>query len=159
MKELNYFVESEFEDNAGEGWWDRLSPKLGGMLDQLRHQTGKTILIKKTIGAIGRINGPTDGSSHNVENNDFEELRAVDVSVFNKDGSRLDETEARVFVSKARDAGFTGIGVYPFWTSPGFHLDCRWSHPAGNPATWADVGVYPKHDYTGMEKGFEAWSK
>lgn len=159
MKQPKHFVRSEFEDYAGKSWWEYLSPKLIGMLDQLREQSGKSIIIKKTVGAIGRQNGPGDKSSHNVEGNDFEELRAIDISVFNPDGSRLSGAEARVFITQATNIGFTGIGIYPYWSSPGFHLDVRWDKPVGKPATWADIGTYPKHDYTGMAKGLVEWDR
>ena len=149
-----YFVEPEFVDNSGEKWFGRMSLKLLSMLDQLREETGYSIQIKKTTGAIGRRQG---SSQHNVNRNNWDEVRAIDISVFNGDGTLLSGNQAEEFAKKAKNIGFTGIGVYPLWSTPGFHLDVRWNRNAGDPATWSDVGVYPEHSYKAINEGIELW--
>lgn len=155
MKELMHFVENEFIDETGKNWFQQMSLKQLALLDQLREESGYTILIKKTVGAIGRESGGT--SQHVCTSNTWKEVRATDISVFTAEGKALNREQAKRFVTLAKRIGFTGIGVYPFWSTPGFHLDSRWNKPAGAPATWSDIGKYPKHDYTSIEVGLEKW--
>lgn len=155
MKQLKHFVENEFIDESEENWFNRMSLKQLALLDQLREETGYTILIKKTVGAIGRNSGGT--SQHVCSSNKWKEVRATDVSVFTSGGKPLNRLQADNFVKSAKRVGFTGIGVYPFWGTPGFHLDTRWNKPAGSPAQWADIGKYPEHNYVAIELGLENW--
>lgn len=155
---LTHFKPEEFTDADGVAWFNLMSVKLLGCLDHLRERTGFSISINKVSGAIGRTD--TSTSQHNARANDWDEVRAVDVTVRNAEGKPLKILEAEWFATEAEACGFTGIGMYPRWNKPGFHLDVRWSKTAGGAAKWSDLGIGSDHVYTtGWDEGVAVWPR
>ena len=149
---LKHFKKSEFR-----GW--AMSPLLLAMLDELRDTTGVSISISPVDGAIGRHAGEDSKSSHNVDVQPYNEVRAVDIFPRIK-GKPLTTHQAQEFFKAAKNLGFTGIGVYPFWKPvPGFHLDVRRGKDAGDPATWGDIGKGGQHVYTDLHSAMKKWSE
>jgi hypothetical protein len=128
---LQYFTEKEFRE-----WYDRMSPRLLTMLDILRYQLGLVIEISGSDMALGREQDPAKESEHNI--NHWGEVLAVDCFV----GKNTTQLDAIKIISTAKAIGFTGIGVYPFWTNNqgvkqcGFHFGVRPTRKMGDPATW-----------------------
>ena len=109
---LDHFDPSEFG-----GWFDLVDPGVLVRLDVLRELWAAPISISQAAGAVGRRD--ESGSRHNVER--WGAVFAVDVFPA---GIRS-RKDAERFISLAKSVGFTGIGFYPQWSRPGFHLDRR----------------------------------
>ncbi len=135
---LEYFTPAEFGV-----WYPMISDELLLKLDRFRALWGAPVVISSAAGSIGREDG--SGSQHNVLR--WGEVRAVDVFPMLLGGGYLSTVEQlqRAY-DIARQAGFTGIGLYTD-TKPGFmvHLDVR-PGVAGDPAKWARV----QGSYTGI---------
>ncbi len=131
---MQYFNEKEFKN-----WSGLMSPRLLTMLDVLRHQLGLVISISNHPDALGRKLGASE-SAHNVDK--WGEVLAVDCFV----GNNTTYRDAKRIVNTAKGIGFTGIGVYPYWTNNqgqrqcGFHFDVRPTRKMGDPATWGFFG-------------------
>lgn len=126
LKPLRYFTPSEF----GE-WWPLMSTDLLTKLDEFRHRLGVPVRISPHPRAIGRYDGVTNASQHNVDM--WGEVRAADVMF---EGVTLERA-----YQVAKEVGFSGIGAYPHWQpTQGLHLDVRPS-ALGYVATWAGLTV------------------
>ncbi|MFL1484894.1 hypothetical protein [Marinobacter sp. LN3S78] len=137
---LQHFSPSEFTDRYGTNWYSQMHPELLRKLDAFRERWGHPVMVSNAKGAMGRHQGPSGTSQHNVDA--WGEVRAIDV--FPKlpagaSGYRYIEKaseRARAY-QVARAVGFTGIGLYTD-TSPGdmLHVDVR---PSSGVATWSRV--------------------
>ena len=121
-------------------WWPLMNPDLLEKLDRFRSILGKPVRISPAIGALGRPQSPT--SQH------FPDplVGAVDVMI----GDDVTFEEA---YRAARNAGFTGIGLYPDWKPmKGLHLDNRPDRTPANPATWSGYDDWTgKQVYAGID--------
>lgn len=97
---VRYFIPPEFGASA-----DKMSPDLIYALDQLRDFCKQPIRINSAY----RANDP--GSTHNAG-------LAADIVI-----SGLSLIDQYLVAEKL--GLFTGIGLYPFWNTPGLHLDTR----------------------------------
>lgn len=130
---LYYFDEKEFRE-----WFPFMSPRLLVMLDIFRHLIESPIHISKNEDSLGRHDGESE-SAHNVDK--WSEVLAIDCFV------ERAKTKADVLnvIEIATMLGFTGIGIYPYWTNNngekqcGFHFDVRPSRHPNNPASWGRV--------------------
>ena len=83
--------------------------------------------------------GHVSGSQHYKGN-------AVDFHIKTK-LSFPDQIEAiTIILHELQVSNLCGIGIYPDWNSPGFHLDAR-----GVPAQWGRIGT----DYVGIDAAFK----
>lgn len=126
---LYYFKPHEFRRGEAE-WFCMMSPRLLVLLDLLRFRWGRPIHLSAAAGAIGRHAGPEHDSQHNVDL--WHEVRALDVIP----EGLTERDHLNRFYRLAAECGFTGIGFYPQWHQPGFHLDAREDRLPGYPATW-----------------------
>lgn len=130
VRTARYFKPDEFQ-----GFYDQLDPVLLDTLDRFRHLHGDQVVISPAEGAVGRYDD--SDSQHNI--NRWGEVRAVDVFPL-RNGRGLNQAEMQEAYLVARDAGFTGIGVYldtkPY---PMMHLDVRHDRQVGSPATWSRI--------------------
>ena len=128
---MQYFKEEEFN-----GWYDQLHPELKIALDKLRELIKRPIFISQAEGAVGRKDD--SNSYHNINKHGY--VMAVDIFptyVKTKD-------DCTFIYDKAVEAGFKGIGLYPFWRQGiGFHVDIRkrdrvsrWSLIKGGYVSW-----------------------
>lgn len=139
---LKHFKPEEFR-----GWFDRMNPALLHQLDEFREQLGAPVIISPAHGAIGRHQGETGKSQHNIDR--YGEVRAIDVMPQTDDMRHAFNVAMRV--------GFHGIGVYPDWRPHwGLHLDMRKDRPPQNPALWSGLMVAGKQKYFGIEL---AWKR
>ena len=136
---MRNFSEAEFQ-----GWLPVMSPKLLLRLDRLRDEWCKSISISKAKGAVGRLG--KGESQHNVKR--WGECRAVDI--FPKGIDTADD--ARQFIELCKLVGFTGIGFYPQWTKPGFHVDVR---DGERIATWGAYYELGGQRYYSIEEALE----
>lgn len=153
--QLKHFGAAEFGP-----YWPLMNRDQLLRLDRFRELLGYPVMISPAPGAIGR---PTIGSDGQAEEGDAEkswhnyllhgEIYATDVMPLPPGGATA--TERRRWVAAARQAGFTGIGVYPDWKPrPGLHLDSRTDRTPDNPATWAGVrNAAGRQVYVGIEQG------
>jgi hypothetical protein len=132
-------------------WWDQMSPRLLVMIDILRYRHGALIEVSQHDRAIGRQLGTDNGSQHNIDRHG--EVRAIDL-MFPHVKTQAD---AERLVRQAKECGFTGIGIGPFWTPHfGMHLDCRHERQPGTPATWGYVLNNGKQITVSLEDALEA---
>ncbi len=132
MPHLENFQPAEF--NRHGDWFPRCATGLLHRMDVLRFQLGSPVYISPVDGAVGRRNGQSDKSQHNI--NYYGEVRAVD---FFAPG-----VDPQVVVDVMRELGFTGIGVYADGEWKGekatrYHGDVRHDHKMGSPAEWGQV--------------------
>ena len=133
---LKHFSAIEFRQ-----WWPLMDDELLRKLDAFREALAKPVMISPAPGSLGRLTGSTT-SMHYAGGG---VVRAADVML--PEGPDL-----RTAYLVARDVGFTGIGLYPFWQPyPGLHLDVRPDRTAGDPATWSRLA---DGRYVGIERGF-----
>lgn len=143
--DLRYFDPDEFRE-----WWPHMSLRLLVLLDSLRHQWGAGITVSPVTGALGRHNGDSDPTQHNIDR--WGEVRAADVFLSGMDC----RSTANRAVGLAMRTGFTGCGVYPHWRpSPGMHLDVRTSAEPGEPALWGMVDDGQGQYQVSLEKALE----
>lgn len=131
MVGLRHFVPEEFGK-----WWRHMDETFLLTLDEWRDRTGFLTRISPDPGALGRDYG-SRSSQHFF---DGSPLKVADVQPYKLRGTQkipltIDELQHCYFI--ARDVGFTGIGVYPEWTLPGFHFDQRIPKYEGHIATWS----------------------
>lgn len=112
------------------GAWP-MAPRLVALLNEFATRIeaiGGRVFVSPAAGAVGRHDGVSGTSQHNVDR--WGEVRAVDVM--------LTGVALRTAADIAAAVGFHGIGAYPDWLpSPGLHLDVRADRTAANPATWS----------------------
>ena len=142
--QLRHFSSSEFRQ-----WWplmnDDLVLKLDEWTDRFKKQVpGLIVIVSDRSGAIGRVikgdNEQGFGSWHNVTKHG--QVRAIDVKprVVQGGVSRaLNRNEFLIGEQLAHQVGFTGIGIYPQWQVPGYHLDNRDTATPGNATTWGGL--------------------
>lgn len=127
-----HFTTLEFNQTAmgGENWWPHMEPVLIAILDTLRESWGGPITISPVIGALGRRQGDTTKSDHNIDVTG--KVRAADVFIAHPDKSPVNDREtAERLVDLAIQCGANAIGVYPHWRNAkgevqcGFHIGWR----------------------------------
>ena len=107
-----------FDPSGFSGWFDLVDPGVLVRLDVLRELWRAPISISQDDRAVGRNDGDSE-SRHNVDK--WGAVFAVDVF---PSGIR-NRKDAERFILLAKSVGFNGIGFYPKWRRPGFHLDRR----------------------------------
>lgn len=116
---VRWFTSDEFIRPAEAGgvpinWCNQLDTRLVLLLDVLRNQWGRPIIISPAPGTIGRHHG---SGYHVADVHGM--VQAVDVMPGFKGPD-----DARHFVHLAEAIGFGGIGIYPVWRPmAGAHLD------------------------------------
>lgn len=148
--QLEYFSSSEFGP-----YWPLMSVDLLQRLDRFRDLLGYQVAISQAPGAIGRpiIGGgqAESGAERSWHNYALHgEVMAVDIHPLPPGGAGPEER--RRWFTLAREAGFTGIGIYPDWNRPGMHLDVRTDRTANNPATWAGIAQGGTQQYVSIER-------
>lgn len=121
-EKVRFFKPSEFKHP------DKLDPLLVYSLDALRAAAGKPI----TINSDYRDNDP---GQHGYG-------RAADIVI--KGLSLMDQ-----FLIAEKTRLFSGIGIYPFWNTPGIHVDIRPLKANEHGARWAKnaAGFYVNMDW------------
>ncbi len=122
-------MQSYFSDNEFNGFADQLAPGLRDKLNAFRAAWGAPVSVSQASGAVGRHAGQS-GTQHNLDRWGF--TRAVDVFPQGMDSA---EDRARALLL-AKQAGFTGVGLYLDTNRPMLHVDVR---PGNRVATWARV--------------------
>ncbi len=141
---MKYFKPAEFQ-----GWYEQCNLKLLDTLDKFRELWGAPVMISPASGAVGRRLGDAATSQHNIDH--WGCVNAVDVMP----KGMMTRADMERAIKLAQEAGFTGIGVYPFWHPfPGLHLDVREGAP-GVVAHWAGVPKGGKQVYIGMLAGLD----
>ncbi|MCD8568847.1 MAG: D-Ala-D-Ala carboxypeptidase family metallohydrolase [Geovibrio sp.] len=133
-KNLKYFTENEKWGKA-----ERMNPALLLLLDRLREKVGRPFVIHCGYEEGGHASGSRhykgDAADFHIEGMKFPE--AVDSLL-----KALHGTEILGQVS----AAYVGLGIYPDWNTPGFHLDIR-----GYSARWGRIGG----EYVSFEKAYK----
>lgn len=138
-----------FKPEEFQGWYNQCDLNLLDKLDKFRDLWGAPVMVSPAHGAVGRQLGKDATSQHNIDRWGW--VKAVDVMP----KGMLERADMERAIRLAEEAGFTGIGVYPFWHPfPGLHLDVRDS-PDGRVATWAGVPKGGKQVYIGMLAGLD----
>ncbi len=137
--QLKYFTPSEFRE-----WYDLMNDRQLLALDEFRRLWGRPVTISAHPDALGRHGGTSDKSQHNVDL--WGEVLATDIFP-----EGLTENNALEAYEKARQAGFSGIGIYTD-TKPSMmmHVDVRPDRSPASPAKWARVD----RKYVGIEEVF-----
>lgn len=140
---LKWFKPSEFS-----GHFHDISPDTLYALDKFRELWGRPVTVSPVEGAIVRHGGNGDTSQHNVDL--WGVSRAID---FFPKG--LSASNAERAYQLAREAGFSGIGIYND-TKPGWmmHGDTRTDKTPENPAKWARIRVAGKRKYVAIDEVF-----
>ncbi|MEG3641619.1 hypothetical protein [Magnetococcus sp. PR-3] len=123
VMKLKHFKVSEFR-----GFWLHLSVGLLLSLDKLRGLIDVPITISPAEGAILRVG---EGTSQHFYG------RAIDVLI-------PASVDPAFIFSKAKEAGFSGVGYYPETASASrgyrrWHFDVRPGVGSDNPATWGEL--------------------
>jgi len=129
------------------GWFEQMNKSLLTGLDALRERWGKPIHTSRDPGAAGRSKGEVDTSQHNFDR--YGQVNAIDVK---PEGIETPE-DAQQFYDLAVECGFTGIGFYPFWNEPGFHLDVRCNENERYVASWGRIPDDSEKGYTDVAIG------
>jgi uncharacterized protein YcbK (DUF882 family) len=133
-KNLRYFTEKEKWGDA-----DKMNPVLLLLLDNLRKKVGKPFVIHCGYEEGGHASGSRhytgDAVDFHINGMSFPE--AMDSLL-----KALHETD--FFGKKA--AEYVGLGIYPDWNTPGFHLDIR-----GYSARWGRIDG----EYVSFEKAYK----
>lgn len=126
-KKVRYFKKSEFAHP------ESLDPLLIYSLDALRAAAGKSIRINCDF-------RPGDPGQHGLG-------KAADIVI-----SGFSVVDQFLIAEKTRL--FSGIGIYPYWNSPGIHVDIRTLKPHEPGARWArnEKGVYVPLDWAFISK-------
>lgn len=131
--ELDNFAPGEFE-RGGINWWKYADPELLVRMQVFRERAGQALFISGHRRALGRRDGHSSQSMHNVDMHGM--LYAADLMPENG----AEPGEMRRLVVIAREL-FSGVGVYPDWSPmPGLHVDTRPSRRPGDPAVWGVLG-------------------
>ncbi len=110
---VRYFVPKEFEDPSVVDSGELIDGVTLLLLDRLRHEIGCPIIVHAAVDVNG-THGHAINSYHLVKSG----CTAVD---FHFDTTcTLKEQFYDVI-----NSGFDGIGFYPEWGNPGFHVDIR----------------------------------
>lgn len=151
---LYHFSTSEFRD-----WWPLMDLRLLILLDALRNLHGRPIVISPADGAIGRRLGRSSDSDHNVDMHG----RVLGVDTMPADIDRLEDIEE--FIQKAKNVGFTAIGIYPHWNpSKGVHLGTRPDRHPTAPALWGALKKLRKDNsstqtYVSQQRALLHWER
>ena len=145
---LRHFTPDEFARPTGD-WYQHMSAGHLVRIDILRDWWGAPISTSGHRDAVGREDD--SNSYHNIRKHGI--VRACD---YRPSGIKT-VSEARRFFLLAQQVGFKGIGFYPDWSTPGFHLDDR---PENHLSTWGGLLVQQpdgRHttEYVSIEHAFE----
>lgn len=132
-----------------QGWYLKIVEPWFVRADALRAQWGP-IMVSQAEGAVGREKGSSswhDYVTHGA-------VYAVDTFPLNIERP----ADAQHLLYLATMIGFTGIGFYPHWSRPGFHLDVRTDRNIGDPAVWGAIpeknreGEYVGQQYVSFDR-------
>ena len=128
------FTPKEFRE-----WSEDMSPRLITLLDVLRFQIGSPIVISPNPDSLGRRQGASKESAHNIDK--WGQVLAADFFIPHVTTRAACED----VVHTMGKLGFTGIGFYPTTELygkplPMFHGDVRPNRDMGSPATWGRIG-------------------
>ena len=119
-KSVLYFTPDEFDDPAHPGSGKYIDSLLVLLLDKLRITINAPIITHWQVGGAVDVHG-THGHAPDSYHLLGKGCKAVDFHIKTHQLLR----EQYNFVCQA---GFAGIGLYPYWNSPGFHVDVRPKH-------------------------------
>ena len=116
---------THFTETENWGDWRKIDAFLIYALDALREMVGRPIIIHNAYATTGHS-----------PNSQHYQGKAADIHI--KGLSVLDQ-----YIAAEKINLFNGIGVYPFWNTPGLHLDVR-----QKPARWGRnaAGIYVNLD-------------
>lgn len=149
---LHYFEKDEFgpTDHRSDDWWQHMDPCVLVRLDVLRGLWGASIQISGAARALGRRNGRDNDSDHNVDRRG--KVQCIDGFPA---GLRTRE-DAERFRDLAQKVGFSSIGLYPDWSSPGVHVGMRPGHGGNSPmAIWGAITKGEKQVYVSWDKALQ----
>jgi len=131
FEQLRYFTRKE-------NWGDtnKVNPMLLLLLDEVRHYVGYPFIIHNAYETSGHV----ENSQHYLGN-------AVDFHVqdmeFKTAANKILNSLTKTKFADMPMIQFCGIGIYPDWNNPGFHLDVR-----GYQASWGRIkNKYVSFDY------------
>ena len=151
---LYFFDKSEFgpqENTRNIDWWPHMDPRLLVLLDVFRFQWNRAVSISRHGQALGRRLGRESTSDHNVDRHGV--VLAADVFPAGMDTPE----RAKQALELALDIGFTSMGVYPHWSSPGLHLGTRRSTEPGAPAQWGAIRKDGVQTFVSVREALEQW--
>jgi uncharacterized protein YcbK (DUF882 family) len=133
-KNLKYFTEKE-------KWGDssKMNPALLLLLDKLRHKIDKPFVIHCGY----EKSGHSTASRH--YSGDAVDFHIADVPFIESIDKLLKALHEIDFMGDVC-AVYVGLGIYPNWNTPGFHLDLR-----GYSARWGRLG----NEYVAFEKAYK----
>jgi len=126
-KHLKHFTPDE---NWGDP--DKINGLLLLLLDALRDRWSAPFSVHCAYDLSGHL----DKSEHYLGN-------AVDFHIDDGESFALQISVMEHFLEGLQVAGHCGLGIYPGWNKPGFHLDVR-----GAKARWGRIG----EDYVGFDE-------
>jgi len=130
-EQLRYF-------NVDENWGEpsKVNPFLLLILDELRHYIGHSFIIHNAFATSGH----SENSQHYLGNAVDYHIKGISFK------SAVDKTLKHLSKMKFLNnqiIDYCGIGIYPEWNNPGFHLDVR-----GYQASWGRIkNKYVSFDY------------
>lgn len=135
MTDVWNIISQYFKSTENWGNADKMSGTLLLLLFALRKVIGRTFVIHEGFATSGH----TTGSQHGLGN-------AVD---FHIQGLPFVEAVAQMETAlhALQVADRCGLGIYPDWNNPGFHLDVR-----GTKARWGRIG----RDYVSFDEALKA---
>ena len=113
---IKHFEPHEFEDKNRVGSWKYMDERTVFLLDDTRSKTGWPIVIHAAVCYEGTC-GHSANSYHLRKNG----CMAIDFHF--KTTLSLREQYRTL-----EQQGWNGIGIYPHWNCPGFHVDMRPAH-------------------------------
>ncbi|WP_022852019.1 hypothetical protein [Limisalsivibrio acetivorans] len=132
---LKYFSKDE---NWGDP--DRINPALLILLDSLRGCVDRPFLIHCGYETSGHA---TSSRHYTGDAVDFH----IEGVGYKTGVNALLEALHKVQICDTVSAAYVGLGIYPDWRDPGFHLDIR-----GYSARWGRIGS----SYTGFESAYKS---
>ncbi len=118
-KPMRYFKKSEFVKDP-----DRLHPQIMPLMDDLRHLAGVPIHVH-----VAWNDGGHSKNSYHYKG------MAVDFH-FGKGNDGIRRTPLEQLACIRSISEFCGIGFYPWWNAPGWHVDIRPPATPGKPLYW-----------------------
>ena len=114
---VNGFSSWEFDDPDFPGSGEEFSPVTLEKLVHLRRLSGSKIIVHRSVGGGVDVRGTWGHSPRSLHRLD-QGARAADVHILTKSPPMLQ-------LYWILSCGFGGVGWYPWWKHPGWHLDSR----------------------------------